>query len=748
MRKRITAVSLALILLLCACGRPVQEKETADIPGQGIAVLEQQEWDVKEISLPDADEALADLLAGNDDGQMELLYDVAGTDIYRVVWAYGQGMETGGICIQKLEAPYLTWKNTVISADSWLEGAYCYVRKAVLRQDGSICMLLQGIHADGTQSYYRALWSEKDGCTAEKLPDDCPGEELLAGSGVFYADMQDAFYLAMDTKLYYFDGRDAGKRELEASGYIWQVTAAPNSDEQVYLCVNLDGGGFCIQTISGKTVYKTEEAAGAVTGRVVFSKEGEGFLCTTEGVWQFRTADGQMEKMTSFTEEGYILDKVCAAGVSQDGALLIAAVSGGEPLLLRYGGRQETENQGQEPSDKIELELAATYPSAFLKQAIIAFNRQSNEYHIVLREPADGESRLDFQTRLQAEISGGGGPALLSDDVMDLKSAVEKEVLRDLTEDFAALEGDIAANARLLGQMDEGRYAVPYSFSVNTFVTSMNVVGEKASWTPEEMMQCVRESGAKAAVSNLDGARLFDILVSRGDLIDWENKRCELDSKEAVLRLEFANEYGDDGQGEEMGIRVAKGEVLSLYMSLSGLMFVQGMEAVFEGQAAYIGLPVENGGNGNIMVGDTLSVNRACEHPEGAVEFIVYLLGEEMQEKLAKDACGHGVSGFPVTSKGLESMFCSLEELIEDEDILESPANFMGYDYTERPLSKESIEKIRKLLQCAEPQMHQTDEISAVILEETPAYFSGGKPAGEVCGILQSRIQLYLDEMN
>ena len=177
-------------------------------------------------------------------------------------------------------------------------------------------------------------------------------------------------------------------------------------------------------------------------------------------------------------------------------------------------------------------------------------------------------------------------------------------------------------------------------------------------------------------------------------------------------------------------------------------MFVQGMEALFEGQEAYIGLPAENGGNGNIMVGDTLSVNRACEHPEGAVEFIGYLLGEEMQEKLAMDACGHGVSGFPVTSSSLESMFRNVEELAESEDVLESPANFMGYDYMERPLSMESIQKIRKLLQSAEPQTHRTDEISDIILEETPAYFSGGKPAEEVCGILQSRIQLYLDEMD
>lgn len=751
MRKRIVVVIITFVLLLCSCGKQAMDRPTEGnaqtISEQETTDEEEIRWMLQEIMLPDADATLADFIPENGDSQ-EMIYSMVGDTIYRIVMLQKEEMETIGICIQKLEPPYTAWENAPIYRDEWIDNEYCYAKQVALGQDGIIHILLEGIIDENNRNYYMAEWSENGVYTTKQISDEYFTDEFQSNIKNSYVDAENSTYFVTGEGVQYFDKEFSEKKEWLDTGYIWQIAENATAKGKVYLCGSSIDGGFCIWTTEGKTpLISSEDISMDSTDKVVFVNETDGFLCNVDGIWQFSMKDGQIENCLSFCEHGYTVEKVCGVTVKEDATLLMMVMVDGGYVLLK-----KVEDKSFQ--DKVELEFATTLVSPFLQEAVVDFNKQSEDCYIVLREPKEGEAFIDFQTRIQTEVSSGEGPALLSDDVLDINTIAKKGFLRNVAEDFRSQKEQMLENIRVVGEIENESYAIPYSFGVNTLVTSADIVGEKESWTSEEMIQYVKASGAKSAISCYEGAEFFSLLTiyaGNGEgVVDWESGKSYFNNEKVVSLLRFAEEYGDMGTCEDQGIRIAEGEALATCISISCLREPQIMEALFQGKKVYIGFPVEKEESSHILFSNSLSINQSCEYPEGAVAFIKYLLSEEMQDKLAKEACEsvRGSSGFPVYSKALDNMFLYAEEKQEaDFEEEASLVNYGGYEYIEKPLSVESLKKVREFLLSAKPVAKNADNISNIICEETPAYFSGEKSGQEVCDIIQNRVQLYLDEM-
>ena len=50
------------------------------------------------------------------------------------------------------------------------------------------------------------------------------------------------------------------------------------------------------------------------------------------------------------------------------------------------------------------------------------------------------------------------------------------------------------------------------------------------------------------------------------------------------------------------------------------------------------------------------------------------------------------------------------------------------------------------ILERADNMLTNSDSVSAIVTEESPAYFAGQKTADEVARIIQNRVQVMLDE--
>ena len=62
------------------------------------------------------------------------------------------------------------------------------------------------------------------------------------------------------------------------------------------------------------------------------------------------------------------------------------------------------------------------------------------------------------------------------------------------------------------------------------------------------------------------------------------------------------------------------------------------------------------------------------------------------------------------------------------------------------PLTQEDIDNYMNVLKSADKLVNYNESISNIIVEEAQSYFSGQKDAASVAKIIQSRVQIYVNE--
>lgn len=770
MRKKGMAVIAACVLLLTACGGPTVSEHGND-GGTGRTAEERTDnsgweqedrtgntqeqdsvqWTLEETPLPSPEDALEELIPEGGKA-VEILCGMAGDTVYRVARLYRPELEAVGNCVQTLSPPYTAWENAPVFWRDEIPEDWCYDRAAALGGDGSVYFFLSA-----AESSYLAEWTADGGFTTEVLPAGIFEEEIWEQVSKIYVDADQTFYVLSNAGVQYYDRTFSEKTRWSDTGYVCQILNNEQTQGKVYLCGAPVEGGFRVwDDIQKHTpLFTSDQAFMDSNSQVALVNSTDGFLCNASGIWKFEGKSGELEERVSFQEQGYSVEKIFSAAAKEDGALKLLAQVGGRLVFLE----SRKEEAGK---DKAELEYASTMVSPFFRKAVVNFNKQSEDCQIVLRLPREGEDWIDFRTKIQAELSSGEGPALLDGRLFDLEAAAQRGFLRDLTELFDSQESELTENEILKQEILENvwsdgiaegkRYAVPYSFSVNTLVTGADMTGGRKNWSRTELMQCVRSSAASSAVSCMDSAALFYTLGIYGgrntSLIDWDRRESRLNGEEAKELLEFCKEYGDDKTYEDAGSRLAAGEVLAESASVGSFHLPVSWEAIFQGNTVYMGFPAEDQQSVNFLCSESIAVNQSCAYRGGAEAFLRYLLSEEIQDQMAEEMRTTITGGFPVRREAFEKVFASAGEQGVDSGSQGLWASYNGFEYLEEPLPPESLEKVRQLLLSAEPETRNTDEILAIVLEETRGYFSGEKPAQETLDILQNRVQLYLDEKN
>ena len=69
-----------------------------------------------------------------------------------------------------------------------------------------------------------------------------------------------------------------------------------------------------------------------------------------------------------------------------------------------------------------------------------------------------------------------------------------------------------------------------------------------------------------------------------------------------------------------------------------------------------------------------------------------------------------------------------------------------GYMYYERRSTAEEAEQARRTIDNTHTSVSYNVEINTILSEESQAYFYGQKPAQVVAEIIQSKVQLYVNE--
>ena len=237
--------------------------------------------------------------------------------------------------------------------------------------------------------------------------------------------------------------------------------------------------------------------------------------------------------------------------------------------------------------------------------------------------------------------------------------------------------------------------------------------------------------------------------LSLDSFINWETGECNFNDGYFEKVLEFANQFPKEveysEEDESVPSKIQSGKLLLQEIGISDMENYQMYAMMFGEPTTFIGFP-SNGGTGSyISPSNAMGINAKSENKDGAWEFMKTFIEEDYQKNSVEWS-------FPVLRSALEAQFeeamtPEYEEI--DGEKVEQPKTSWGWDDFNADIyaaKQEDVDAVKALIESADGIISSNEEISNMITEEAAAYFEGQKSAKDVADVVQSRVQIYVNE--
>lgn len=416
----------------------------------------------------------------------------------------------------------------------------------------------------------------------------------------------------------------------------------------------------------------------------------------------------------------------------------------------------------EEIRDKSVLVLASMWMGGSLRQRIVEFNRNSEDYRIVVKTYQDYNSYEDRDagiTKLNYEIISGGMPDILVTSGLPVDNYAAKGLLADIGEmikkDEELSKVEFMDNVFQAYSMHDKLYYVIPSFSARTMVGKTSIVGDRNTWTMKDAQELMASLPAGTnLLTELSRDRFFELAMEfcGNDFVDVEAGKCNFNSEGFIALMEYAKtlpeELGEDYFGEDywMHYESQYRENRTVLCDM-GIGSVRNMNFIINGYfgepVSYIGFPTESGQGAYVEANQSFAISAKSRYKDVAWEFLRYYLTDEYQSELY---------GFPIQRKYFMEQ---AQEATERPFWTDENGNKVEYDDTFwingesiiiPPMSQEQLDAAVAMIESITKHPYQNTDLMNIINEDMGAFFSGQKSAKEVADLIQNRAQLYVDE--
>lgn len=724
-RKVLLVWTLGLCVLGTSCGDIPQDVSVSD-----SGERQEYSYSVKFREIPDPDREIydSDIMEGHEECQvreMERIY--AGECIYRFLAIINEDEHNFYYenVLQVFREDNWEWEQIPLSGEGWIEGKVISINTlAGVSEEGVFLRITDYFAEEGAQSYL-AYFDGAEGKILMEWPKEVQEACVCQDSGrnIYFADEVVGVIHASDR-----DGKQLWRSALDA--YIRGCFCNPVTGNMIWYG-NVEGELRLWEDGSRPASYEVVKAVAPYESLITCGPDGALYYADAQAIWM---SGESPQQILNFGDSGYLPQELHHIRVLENGDILCYVTMDGTLCLMTLS---QSADSGMSEQQEI---LLYGYADLFLQQIITRFNRQNTQYHITVQNPVE-------DSRLSVEIAGGGGPDLLFLSPLTAREYVRQGYIQEM--EGIVEDPSLFLNAALEnGKVDGVTYGIPCSCTLNCLVFSQEIAGDRDSWTVEEMMQAVRESGAEALYWYFSQYNAYSIVLDCGlydnentAYIDWEKGESHLDEPPFKELLTFAREYADSGDYDSSEVlpKLQGGEIAGLELHLWRPGLLDYADTFFEGKASYVGYPTSTGKKGVYVRADCLYVNQATDQLEGVREFLRFMLTEEAQK-----LCVAGGESFILPVR-LDAIY-HLVELDQGKE--ENPCTYEdGYViWQEDGLDQEQLKTLEKLLEQAQPYKFNAMELGSIMEEELAPYFSGDRSLEKTVEILDSRIQIYLDE--
>lgn len=613
----------------------------------------------------------------------------------------------------------------------------------------------------------------------QKLSEDISMvQQLLVGT--------DKIYLCTGEEVYSYNIQGEQEKLIyDAENYIDGM--ALSEQEQLYVIENCHKGKQLIAY--GEEHTKWENKVVLDTSYMLLRNNKKVFLTDGSKLLVYNENSNEIDYLLSLSELNVATELMKSMFIREDGSYWFVGVNNEEielslicPIMLegmqveeKADEKEEGDNtcttiemQPEQKIEKVEIEFAtATSTGSTLLTEVANMNRRYSQYKYVLKEYTKSE---DGQAQLNASLLTNDAPDIIEIGsgfyMGDYENYVKDGYLEDLTpylknSNIVTLE-DILPQVLEDFSIDGKIYAIPSRFSINVLTVPLEVSENRSNWTIEEFLEFMEKyphalSWQDASVEQVKKEILTTAL--RGSLdgfVDLEKGVSSFNNNRFQELLTRVQELDIHVIHESKEERSAKGEILleNLWITRNRDLAEAEYQYGVERELALMGFPSASDEQDNqlgawICYSKPVGIFSQSSQKEGAWLFVQNRIAGALFYQERGIDYPTGKEAF--AQKMSEEMEVAYEKdeggnyvLDENGEKVESIKIIDGIPY--KAITKEQVERINAVMKNTFTVSSYEQQVMNIICEEAALYFAGTKSLDEVVDIIQSRIQLSLDE--
>ncbi len=387
------------------------------------------------------------------------------------------------------------------------------------------------------------------------------------------------------------------------------------------------------------------------------------------------------------------------------------------------------------------------------------FNRTNDEYRIFAKDyekysvySEDG-AYLSGNQQLNADIISGDIPDIVMfDSSSDTAPYLVKGMFADLgkfiDEDKEIKRDDYMSNIFDAYTYKGCLYQIVPSFHCSSIVAKASLAGDKPGWTYEEFFDFINSRPDIQAFDGFNTKGYFDaelITAYINDYVDFDKNTCDFDNENFINLLELINNLINDKEDYEYTEKLLRNNdmLMSLQQFNTPFEYHQ-YEAGLAGESiTFKGFPSESGPKNTILSDTGFCISEKSDNKDGSWQFIRQFLLDSYQDNISMTDYY-----IPIKKSSVQKRFYG-DLSYQDNPFLEGSTIWVNNEEIEiGPITEEAKQKFTDFLQSPVIPISYGSKIMQIVKEETSLYYNGESTAQEAAASIQSKVKLYLNELN
>lgn len=589
-------------------------------------------------------------------------------------------------------------------------------------------------------------------------------EESVSIYGMGATDNGDICIVSYN-KVYVFDSSLRKVGEIKFSDSQWIEGFVMTDEGEPYVYVWTDGGDgsqydfYPIDTMQLKAGAAVEPPT-EFWGNAMSGAGHDLYYSTDKGIYAYDFDTKENKKLMDFVDSDvdYNYFNYC---IPVDEEHFVAVMNDSETWMNYIAFFEKV--PPEEVQDKIIITMGMLYIDYEIREKVIAFNKASDEYRIRMIEYYEYNNESDWEAGAKMFnndiITSNAPDIIVMNPDMPIDSYMEKGVLLNLNpyieQDAEIFKEDMAPNVLALGSSGDDTYILTASYMVSTLAMKESLVPNGQSISLSELMQVEAQKGNIKAFQTMtrNDVIRYAMEMNYSEFLDVESGKCEFNTPAFYELLEYAKSYPEEIDWDSMDdeywmnsqYAIRNDEALLQYFSIADFRSVAYTEQGTYGEkVAFVGFPGSSGNTGVIYPYTQMAISKDCKYPEEAWQFMRQFYTYDAQVELDY--------GIPVNMKAMDEMLAEAQQRPYWIDEDGNKVEYDDYYWIEdqeiliNPLTAERAQEVKEYVLSVENVYYYDTAIVDIIIEEAAPFFAGQKTAQQAADIIQSRIQIYVNE--